>query len=103
MGLMLRSLPMRWRAAWLVAALLVLLVAGLGWRYGAALGVALGLAVPASASWLGGWLADPARESVTIRAEPPLEADVYRPGAIRDRVLLVHGLSRAGRRQPDLE
>jgi hypothetical protein len=87
---------------WLLAALLVVAVvlAGAGWRFGPALGLALGLARGAGPAAPDA----PARAEVVIRAGArAIAADLYRPAAPRGALLLVHGLSRLGRRQPDLE
>jgi pimeloyl-ACP methyl ester carboxylesterase len=69
--------------------------------YGRALSLSIALAVPAAESWLPG--ADVVREEVQIPfAGRTLAADLYRSARPRGTVLLVHGLSAAGRRQPDL-
>jgi dienelactone hydrolase len=85
----------------LVAA--VALAAALALRFGPALGLSLSLAAPPAERWLGAVLEQPAREEIAIAtASGPLSADLYRPAHPRGALLLVHGLSRAGRRQPDL-
>src|SRR5437899_3318469 len=75
--------------------------AGLLWLgYGGALSLSLALALPATENWLG---AEVTREEVPIPfAGRTLAADLYRPARARGAILLVHGLSPAGRRQPDL-
>ena len=92
---------------WLVGSLLAtaLIVAIILARYGSALVLALELAVPSSGAGLGFRRPAPTPEPVEIavRGDRTLQADLYRPpfppsGAL----LLVHGLSPAGRRQPDL-
>jgi alpha/beta superfamily hydrolase len=79
-----------------------LLVLALGYRFGAPLALSLALALPATGPWLGA-APEPAPEEVTLPAPGgALRADLYRPAAPRGAILLVHGLSAAGRRQPDL-
>jgi alpha/beta superfamily hydrolase len=79
-----------------------LLVLALGYRFGAPLALSLALALPAAGPWLGA-APGPAPEEVTLPAPGgALPADLYRPAAPRGAILLVHGLSAAGRRQPDL-
>ena len=63
----------------------------------------LALAVPAFDAWMRGWSAVPGRDEIIVRAgETTLRADLYRPRQPRSAVLLVHGLSSAGRRHPEL-
>ncbi len=72
-------------------------------RFGPAGLFTLALAVPAFDAWIAGWSAAPAIEEITVRAgETTLRADLYRPGSARAAVLVVHGLSPAGRRHPEL-
>ena len=82
------------------------IVAGVGVRWSAAVLLVLTLAAPSLDGWHAWWFGEITREEVSIRAGPrSLDADLYRPRKGRDRlpgVLLVHGLSPAGRRQPDL-
>jgi len=90
---------------WVIAAALVAVALALiGVRYGSALSVALALAAPAPESWQGAAHAEPAREEVEIRAGPgrTLRADLYRPAREAGALLLVHGLSSAGRQHPEL-
>src|SRR5262249_53948605 len=69
--------------------------------YGGALALSIALAGPAAESWLPG--ASVVREEVQIPfAGQTLAADLYRSTRPRGAILLVHGLSAAGRRQPDL-
>jgi pimeloyl-ACP methyl ester carboxylesterase len=69
--------------------------------YGRALALSIALAVPAAESWLPG--AEVVREEVQIPfAGRTLAADLYRSVRPRGTILLVHGLSAAGRRQADL-
>ncbi len=84
----------------LVAAALGLAALG-AWRAGPALTLAAGLAVPATDRWSAG--AAVVRDEITLgHAGGTLAADLYRPRRPRGALLLVHGLSAAGRRQPDL-
>jgi hypothetical protein len=73
-------------------------------RGGSALGLAAAVAVPAAGGWLGPLLHQGvAREEVRVDAPgQPLEADLYRPARPRRALVLVHGLSPAGRRHPEL-
>lgn len=65
--------------------------------------LSIALASPAAAPWLALVRQDIALETVTVRAAGHrLEADLYRPARPTGAILLVHGLSRAGRAQPDL-
>jgi hypothetical protein len=80
-----------------------MLAVGLGLRFGASVGLALTLAVPAAERWSFSFHSEPAREEISLQVEGrAILADLYRPGVPRGALLLVHGLSRAGRRQPDL-
>src|SRR5262245_49122803 len=80
-----------------------LLLAILAWRFGAALLLSLALAVPATDSWVAGIVDAPVREEIALpAASGVLLADLYKPARPRGALLLVHGLSRMGRRQPDL-
>ena len=85
-----------------VAAALATAVAGVLWLCcGGALFLSVALALPATENWLPG--AEVTRADVTIPlAGGTLAADLYRPARPRGAILLVHGLSPAGRRQPDL-
>jgi dienelactone hydrolase len=88
------------------AALAVALgVLALGLRFGPALAFSVCLASPAADSWLAWAAAAPARDEMAMAtaAGTTLRADLYRPAAgARGALVLVHGLSRAGRRHPDL-
>jgi dienelactone hydrolase len=91
------------RSAALAGLLALLAVLTLAWRFGAALSLSLALAIPGSDAWTVAFRELPRRDEVTIVTESGfLEADVYRPTKASGALLLVHGLSRAGRRQPDL-
>ena len=77
------------------------LAAALWLAQGRALALALALAFPAAETWLPG--ADVVREEVQIPfAGRTVAADLYRSPRPSGTILLVHGLSAAGRRQPDL-
>jgi dienelactone hydrolase len=79
----------------------VTLAAALWLAHGRALALALALAFPAAETWLPG--ADVVREEVQIPfAGRMVPADLYRSARPSGTILLVHGLSAAGRRQPDL-
>ena len=77
-------------------------VVALSLAHGATL--ALALAAPAAERWLGPLLQPWTREEVAIAGPAgTLDADLYRPARAHGAILLVHGLSSSGRRQPDLE
>ena len=77
-------------------------VLALAVRFGPALIFSVALASPRAEAWLALARA-PDREAVTIEVEPePLAADLYRPARPHGAILLVHGLSPAGRRHPEL-
>ena len=91
------------RPRWIVLAVfgIATLLGGLSLAYGGALALSLALAFPAAESWLPG--ANVTREEVQILfAGRSLTADLYRSAHPRGTIVLVHGLSTAGRRQPDL-
>jgi hypothetical protein len=91
----------RWLRGAVVAAALIgvaLLV-----RLGPALSLALALVRPDAEPWLAPLLDEVRVEETSVAADGRrLVADLYRPGAPRGALLLVHGLSPAGRRHPDL-
>ena len=94
----------RWRIGILTAAIVAAaLGAALVIRMGQPLTLALSLAVPRTESWLARVRADPVVEETSIDADGRrLAADLYRPAAPRAGLVLVHGLSPAGRRHPEL-
>ncbi|HEV8308389.1 MAG TPA: hypothetical protein VGW35_12040 [Methylomirabilota bacterium] len=97
---------MRRRTRYLVGAGVggALLVLALGLRYGPSVTLAMALAVPASQAFLGPLAHEPTRGELRLPgAGRPLDADVYRPATPRGAILLVHGLSPAGRRHPELQ
>jgi dienelactone hydrolase len=90
---------------WLAGAALLAVLAALALaiRFGPALTLALALARPTSETWLAPFLPDPVREEITLVADDRwIRADLYRPVRPRAAWLLVHGLSPAGRRHPEL-
>jgi hypothetical protein len=97
--------PHRRRRAWLAAAALVggLGVLVLAVRFGPALALAAALAVPAVGEWHLAAGRETVRDEVLIATErSPVRADLYRPAHPRVGLLLVHGLSPAGGRHPEL-
>jgi len=90
----------RWLLGTVVAAALIggaLLV-----RLGPALSLALALVRPDAEPWLAPLLDEVSVEETSVTADGRrLVADLYRPSAPRGALLLVHGLSPAGRRHPD--
>jgi hypothetical protein len=96
--------PRRVVLAGLVLAIIaVTLTVALGFRFGPPLTFSLALAAPVTEKWLSPLWERAPREDITLPARfGGLRADLYRPAHPRGALLLVHGLSRAGRRQPDL-
>jgi hypothetical protein len=92
------------RAVLIAAVLAVLVVLGLAVRFGGAAAFTLALGFPSADAWLARLATTPvARHEVTVPIEGGrLAADLYRPAEPRGAVLLVHGLSRAGRRHPEM-
>jgi fermentation-respiration switch protein FrsA (DUF1100 family) len=93
-----------WRA-WVVGATIAVsfTVVVLAVRFGPAVTLSMSLALPATEAWLAPLLQTAVREEVSIATRSrPLVADLYRPPRFRAALLLVHGLSRAGRRHPEL-
>ena len=79
------------------------LAVGLAVRFGPAVTLSLALALPATEAWLAPLLEDPIREEIVFPADGQrIHADLYRPARPRAALLLVHGLSPAGRRHPEL-
>ncbi len=94
---------MRRRLAYLAGLVLAIIILTLAWRFGPALMLSLSLAAPATETWVRSILDEPVREEITFASGAGrLQADLYRPARPQSALLLVHGLSRAGRRQPDL-
>ena len=95
----------RRRALGLLALVAAGLTLGLLVRFGPALTLSVALAAPRLEGWLALASREPVRESLTLPVEGRrVEADLYRPasGTPRGAVLLVHGLSRAGRHHAEL-
>jgi len=79
-------------------ALVVLVV-----RFAPTAALSLSLALPANEASLARVFPDPVREEIVLSAgSRAIQADLYRPGTPRAALLLVHGLSRAGRRHGEL-
>jgi len=87
-----------------IAAVVVLgLVVACAVRFGSAATFSLVLAVPSVSRVTTPFVQSTLREPAEIPfGARTLTADVYRPAHPRGAILLVHGLSTAGRRQPDL-
>jgi fermentation-respiration switch protein FrsA (DUF1100 family) len=82
----------------LLLALLALLL-----RFGTAALLSLSLAFPATEGWLAAAYHEPARTEITVASGRRLiAADVYQPPRPRSALVIVHGLSRAGRRHPEV-
>ena len=97
--------PRRSRTLGLLALGTIVLALGLIARFGPALAFSAALAVPRLDGWLTWMSRAPVRESILLPIEGRrLEADLYRPasGTPRGAIVLVHGLSRAGRRHVEL-
>ena len=72
-------------------------------RFGPAFSFSLALALPRTEPWLRPLFPEPTREEILLPTHGRiLRADLYRPVVPRNAFLLVHGLSRAGRRHPEL-
>ena len=72
-------------------------------RFGTAALLSLSLALPATEARLAPLYSEPRREEITIvRAGRPIPVDLYRPSSPRAALVIVHGLSRAGRRHPEI-
>lgn len=97
--------PSRRRRPWLVGAMVAAALVGVALlaRMGPALSLALTLAQPGAEPWLAPFHAEVVVEEMPVAADGRrLVADLYRPSTPHGALLLVHGLSRAGRRHPDL-
>jgi hypothetical protein len=80
-----------------------LALAALTARFGSAASLSLSLPSPALERWLHPLLQEPARREITLEGRGrTLAADLYHPPRPRGALLLVHGLSPAGRRHPEL-
>ena len=96
--------PRRNILAGLVLAIIVVAVSiALAVRFGSTLTFSVSLAAPVTEQWFSPLWQQAPRQDITLPAQfGRLRADLYRPARPRGALLLVHGLSRAGRRQPDL-
>ena len=102
---MIGGVPRRSRALGLLSGATIILALGLIVRFGPALAFSAALAAPRLEGWLTWMSREPVRESVSLPIEGRrLEADLYQPasGTPRGAIVLVHGLSRAGRRHVEL-
>ena len=94
---------MRRRYTVLAGAALVAALLALAIRFGPALTFSVALARPAAERWLAPLFPAPTREELTLDVHGrPVQADLYRPASPRHAIVLVHGLSRTGRRHPEL-
>lgn len=81
----------------------LLLLAFSAVRFGPTLSLSLALAAPWTEAWLPALAGEPAREEVLVDgASRPILADLYRPARPRGGLVLVHGLSPAGHRHPEM-
>jgi hypothetical protein len=72
-------------------------------RFGSAALLSLSLALPTTEAWIAPVLPAPVREEITIASgDRRIPADLYRPPRPRAALLIVHGLSRAGRHHPEI-
>src|SRR5262245_36159717 len=94
----------RWPGT-LIAVVIVTALIGIALlvRLGPALTIALALVRPDAERWLAPILDEVAVEETSVTADNHhLAADLYRPRAPRGALLLVHGLTPAGHRHPEL-
>jgi hypothetical protein len=97
--------PRRRRAFWLASITIAAAVVGAAFcvRIGPAVSLSLILVVPGVERWLAPFLDHVVVEELSIDvAGERLVADLYRPTTPRSALLLVHGLSSAGRHHPQL-
>jgi hypothetical protein len=91
------------RRVWLISAAVIVGLAAVAARFGPTVALTLSLALPATDASLARFFPDPARDEIVLEAgDRKILADVYRPARPRAAMLLVHGLSRAGRRHAEL-
>ena len=94
---------MRRHLVFLAALALVAATFVLTTRFGPGLAFSVSLAAPAAEKWFAPVWERTTREDITLPdGFGGLQADLYRPVHPRGSLLLVHGLSRDGRRQHDL-
>jgi hypothetical protein len=90
-------------SAVIIATLATALVFGLALRWGPAVTLSAALAAPHATFWSETLSQDVVRDHVTLELDGrALRAHLYRPPTPRAGIVLVHGLSRAGPRHPDL-
>src|SRR5512147_825808 len=96
--------PSSRRRIWLlVAAVVAAAVCALLAWIARPVSLSLALAAPRAESWLAPVLDTVVVEEWSVEVDGRyLVADLYRPAAPRGAILLVHGLSRAGRHHPEL-
>jgi len=91
------------RGLWLIGSAAVILALLAAARFGPTAALSLSLALPATDLYLTRVFGDAVREEIVLEAGGrKLDADLYRPREPRAALLLVHGLSRAGRRHAEL-
>jgi len=93
------------RALGLIGGATIVVALGLLVRFEPALALSAALAAPRLEGWLAWMSREPVRQTVSLPVgSRRLEADLYRPAgrARRGPVVLVHGLSRAGRHHVEL-
>jgi len=91
----------RW-VGWIAFAACLLAAAFIA-RHAAVLSLTLSLAWPAAERWLAPLGSTAAHEELVLEVSGrTLRADLYHPPAPRGALVLIHGLSFSGRRQPDL-
>jgi dienelactone hydrolase len=94
---------MQARRVVLAGLVLLAIILALAGRFAPGLTFSLSLAAPSTEKWFATLGERVVRENITLPTRfAGLQADLYRPARHRGALLLVHGLSRAGRRQPDL-
>jgi hypothetical protein len=73
-------------------------------RFGPATLLSLNLAAPGTEAWVAPFRPRPVRQEITVASGVRrIPADLYRPPRPRAALVVVHGLSRAGRRHPEIE
>jgi len=94
----------RRRGLWLAAAGVVgVALVALAVRVGPAVVLSLSLALPVTEAWFSPILPDVVRDEVVILSHARrIPADLYRPANPHAALVIVHGLSRAGRRHPEI-
>jgi fermentation-respiration switch protein FrsA (DUF1100 family) len=86
-----------------VAAAVSVALLVLAYRSAPTLALSASLALPASETALARLSPEPIRDEIVVMAgDHRVDADLYRPPSVHGGLVLVHGLSRAGRRHPEL-